>query len=143
MSGDAATSAEERYEKTAAFAWTLRAFEFLETGKLRAEIQEHRPGVRSSHVWGQCPRRGHRIDDWQPLSAVTGLVGRRRSGLAERDANVDVELVDVSCGCGTTHPGAPAGITGCGVSFRVEFERTPCQGSSDFCRVGSFSIADL
>ena len=124
MSGDAATSAEERYEKTAAFAWTSRAFEFLETGKLRAEIQEHRPGVRSSHVWGQCPRCEHRIDDWQPLSAVTGLVGRRRSGLAERDANADVELVDVSCGCGTTHPGAPAGTTGCGISFRVEFERT-------------------
>jgi hypothetical protein len=90
-----------------------------------AEIQEHRPGVRSSHVWGLCPLCEHRIDDWQRLSAVTGLVGRRRSGLAERDANADVELVDVSCGCGTTHPGAPAGTTGCGVSFRVEFERTP------------------
>src|SRR5205807_1522904 len=123
MNGDTATPPEERYEKTAAFVWTVRAFELLETGNLRAEIQEHRPGVRSSHVWGQCPRCEHRIDDWQPLSAVTGLIGRRRSGLADRDA--DVELVDVSCGCGTTHPGAPPGTTGCGVSFRVEFERLP------------------
>jgi hypothetical protein len=40
-------------------------------------IHERRPGVRWSHVSGECPRCGHSIDDWQPLSAVTGLVGGR------------------------------------------------------------------
>jgi hypothetical protein len=38
MSGDPGTGSEERYEKTTAFVWTERAFEFLETGKLQAEI---------------------------------------------------------------------------------------------------------
>ncbi|MGH3928245.1 MAG: hypothetical protein ACRDS9_24355 [Pseudonocardiaceae bacterium] len=77
MGGDVGIASEERYEKTTAFVWTERAFELLETGKLRAEIQERRAGVRWSHMWGQCPRCGHRIDDWRPLSAVTGLVGGR------------------------------------------------------------------
>ncbi|MDQ3152790.1 MAG: plasmid pRiA4b ORF-3 family protein [Actinomycetota bacterium] len=38
---------------------------------------------------------------------------------------MDVEPVDIGCGCGTTHPGAPADTTGCGVSFRVELEPVP------------------
>ena len=125
MSGDAGTAASgEHYEKTTAFGWTERAFEFLETGKLRAEIQQHRPDVQWSHVWGECPRCGHHIDDWQPLSAVTGLVGGRRPDSAARAA-ADVEPVDIGCGCGTTHPGAPADTTGCGVSFRIELEPVP------------------
>ncbi|GHG88864.1 hypothetical protein GCM10018780_07650 [Streptomyces lanatus] len=33
-----------------------------------------------------------------------------------------VVTVDVTCGCGHTHAGAPEGTTGCGVSFRVELE---------------------
>lgn len=124
MSEDAGTGSEERYEKTTAFGWTKRAFELLESKKLWAEIQERQPGVRWSHVWGDCPRCGHRIDDWQPLSAVTGLVGGRRSHSDVRDP-VDVEPVDVGCGCGSTHPGAPEDTTGCGVSFRVELEPVP------------------
>jgi hypothetical protein len=124
MSGDVETASEEHYEKTTAFLWTERAFELLEIGKLRAEIQERRPGVRWSHVWGQCPRCAHQIDDWQPLSAVTGLLGGRRKGSAARDT-ADVELVDIGCGCGTTHPGAPSDMTGCGVSFRIELEPVP------------------
>lgn len=124
MSGDAGTASEERYEKTTAFVWTERAFELLEVGNLQAEIQERRPGMRWSHVWGECPRCRHRIDDWQPLSAVTGLVGGRRPDSAARDT-VDVEPVDIGCGCGTTHPGAPGDITGCGVSFRIELEPIP------------------
>ena len=124
MSGDAGTGSEDRYEKSTAFVWTERAFELLQTGKLQAKIQEFRPGVRWSHVWGECPRCGHHIDDWQPLSAVTGLVGVRRPDSAARN-NVDVEPVDVDCGCGTTHPGAPDDTTGCGVSFRIELEPIP------------------
>jgi len=125
MSGDAGIASEERYEKTTAFVWTERAFELLETGKLRAEIQEPRAGARWSHVWGQCPRCGHYIDDRQPLSAVTGLVGSRRPETFTHNIVVDVEPVDVGCGCGTTHSGAPADTTGCGVSFRIELEPIP------------------
>jgi hypothetical protein len=124
MIEDAETASDKRYEKITAFEWTERAFELLGTGKLGAEIQQRRPGVRWSHVWGQCPRCGHRIDDWQPLSAVTGLVGGRRPDFAADDT-ADVETVDIGCGCGTTHPGAPADTTGCGVSFRIELEPVP------------------
>ncbi len=125
MSEDAEIASEERYEKTTAFGWTERAFELLEAGTLRAEIRQHGTGVRSSHVWGQCPRCGHRIDDWQPLSAVTGRVGRQPDAAARDTADVEPVDIDIGCGCGTTHPGAPADTTGCGVSFRIELEPIP------------------
>jgi hypothetical protein len=128
MSEDASGDSGQRYEKTTAFVWTERAFEFLQIGRLRAEIQQSHPGVEASHVWGQCPRCGHHVDDWQPLSAVTGLIGSRRPNSAVRDTT-DIETVDVGCGCGTVHPGAPADTTGCGVSFRIEFEPGPRQES--------------
>jgi hypothetical protein len=104
--------------------WTERAFKFLEIGRLHAEIQQRRPGVRVSHVWGTCPRCEHRIDDWQPLAAVTGLVGGRRLDSVGLDT-ADVEPIDISCGCGATHLGAPPDTTGCGVSFRIELEPIP------------------
>jgi hypothetical protein len=63
-------------------------------------------GLFKSHGWGQSPRCGHRIDDWQPLSAVTGVVGGRRPDSAAHD-NSDIEPVDIGCGCAsptTVHP---------------------------------------
>lgn len=124
MSEDAGADSAQRYKKTTAFVWTERAFEFLQTGRLRAEIQQPRRGVKVSHVWGRCPRCEHHVDDWQPLSAVTGQIGSRRPDSTAR-GTTDVEAVDVGCGCGTVHPGAPAGTSGCGVSFRIEFELVP------------------
>lgn len=112
----------QQYEKTTAFVWTERAFELLETGRLSAEIQQPSPGVEASHVWGKCPRCGHDVDDWQPLSTVTGLIGSRGPDSAA-PGTVAVETVDISCGCGIVHPGAPDDTTGCGVSFRIEFEQ--------------------
>jgi hypothetical protein len=124
MTEDAATASQDQYERTTAFRWTEHAFALLEIGKLHAEIQQPRPGVRVSHVWGPCPRCGHPLDDWQTLSAVTGLVRSRRPDSAAHDTS-DVEPIDVGCGCGMTHPGAPPDTTGCGVSFRIELEPIP------------------
>lgn len=115
MSAEPATG----YEQTTAFEWTERAFELLAEGRLQAEIHRLLPGVLSAHVWGQCPRCRHQLDDWQALSAVTGSVTSRRPGSDPLD---DVTVVDIDCGCGTVHAGAPGGTTGCGVSFRVELE---------------------
>ncbi len=123
MDGEGKSGAAERYERTTAFVWTQRAFDLLEAGTLRAEIRQPRPGVRTSHVWGPCPRCGHDIDDWQPLSAVTGVV--RRTGSEIGSAPAAAEVIDIGCGCGTTHADAPGGVTGCGVSFRVELEPVP------------------
>lgn len=128
MTKDAGADGTPRYEKTTAFGWTERAFELLEAGQLRAEIERPHPGVRASHVWGQCPRCGHHIDDRQPLSAVTGLTGSRRPESSAADT-ANVEVIDVDCGCGSVHADAPADITGCGVSFRVEFETVSPQES--------------
>ena len=79
---------------------------------------------------GECPRCygcGHEIDDRQTLTAVTNLMGREwRLAKPGHDQDTDQQAgpefvpVDVSCGCGQAHSGAPAGSTGCGVSFRVE-----------------------
>jgi hypothetical protein len=121
MTEDAHSASEDRYEKTTAFAWTEHAFALLGTGKLHAEIQQSRAGVRVAHVWGLCPRCGHHLDDWQTLSAVTGLIGTRRPDSAAH-TSAAVEPIDVDCGCGMTHPDAPPDTTGCGVSFRVELE---------------------
>ena len=55
---------------------------------------------------GQSPRCGHRINDWQPLSAITGVVGGRRPDSAAHD-NSDIEPVDIGCGCASptaVHP---------------------------------------
>lgn len=70
----------------------------------------------------------HPLDDRQTLTAVANLPGggwrgvdvdsRTQSG---REAAEPMFYdVDVSCGCGDSHHGAPMGTTGCGVSFRVE-----------------------
>jgi len=129
MDSHAQVGSDELYQKTTGFEWTERAFELLGSGELWAEIQHHQGG-QWAHVWGRCPRCGHRIDDWQPLSAVTGLLGgrRTRSGTHETES---VEPVDVGCGCGTNHPGAPDGVTGCGVSFRIELEPVPTHDPAD------------
>lgn len=108
------------YERTTAFIWTERAFDLMQQGKLHAEVKEGRPGVLTSHTWGECPRCGDHLDDWQPLSAVTGLLGNRGRESVRRTADIEPIEVDVSCGCGTVHPGAQADTPGCGVSFRIE-----------------------
>ena len=121
--------ADVPYEESVEYAWTEKAFGMLESGALRGEVVS-RDGVARSRVWGPCPRCqecGHEIDDRQTLTAVTNLMGREWRA-ATRDHGQDdggeagpvFVSVDVSCGCGKSHLGGPAGSTGCGVSFRVE-----------------------
>ncbi|MCI3271489.1 hypothetical protein [Streptomyces cylindrosporus] len=110
----------EPWESTPDFKWTDRAYDLLEQDLLHAEVKVN-DGVLSTRVWGNCPRCAGRLDDGQVLTAV-GLFSpiRGRIGAEAAALNAPVVVVDVTCGCGLAHTGAPAGVTGCGVSFRVE-----------------------
>ena len=82
-------------------------------------------GVVSAHVWGTCPRCGHELNIQKTLSTpIAGLREGRGlwAALTRRDVPVAPgipDAVEVGCGCGHTHPGAPEQVTGCGVSFRL------------------------
>lgn len=105
----------------------------LERGELHGEVISSR-GIVRSRVWGPCPRCRHVIDDRQTLTAVANLPGGGwRYAPAPRPESLAAEPVffdvDVSCGCGTSHPGAPAEATGCGVNFRVELPAQSAESS--------------
>jgi hypothetical protein len=113
-----------RYEESIASKWTEIAFEKLKGGELHGEVIASR-GIVRSRVWGECPACGHHLDDRQTHTAVTSAFGGEWRGPAHGDddsgeAGPAYCEVDVSCGCGHAHPGAPADRTGCGASFRVE-----------------------
>jgi hypothetical protein len=114
------------YEESTAFWLTEKAFEELENGVLHGEVIISR-GIVRSHVWGECPACAHHLDDRQTHTAVTGVFGGEWRGTTREngDTGQSYHQVDVSCGCGHTHPGAPAGKTGCGASFRVELLMQP------------------
>ncbi|MGO9081499.1 MAG: hypothetical protein ACLQDY_21075 [Streptosporangiaceae bacterium] len=124
---DAAAPPDEPYHESADYSWTETAFNMLESNDLHGEVVSRDEIVRS-RVWGPCPRCGHDLDDQQTHTAVMGLMGGQSRGPGRTDAGqpdatdtgVPFFPVDVSCGCGDNHPGAPAGQSGCGVSFRVE-----------------------
>jgi len=116
------TPGDEPYRESVDYEWTEKAFAMLENGDLHGEVAS-RGRVIGSRVWGSCPRCSHALDDRQTLTAVTSLMSaewRGPGGRGGENAGPEFFSVDVSCGCGESHPGAPAGVTGCGVSFRVE-----------------------
>jgi hypothetical protein len=123
------------YQESTDFAWTEQAFGMLERGELRGEVVSDR-GIIRARVWGPCPRCGHGLDDRQVLTAVANLPSdswryapwRTRSGT--ESAVPTFREVDVSCRCGSSHPGAPEETTGCGVSFRVELPVRPAKPGS-------------
>ena len=128
---------DDPYHESTDYAWTEMAFDMLERHDLQGEVLV-RDGIIWSRVWGPCPRCRHTLDDRQTHTAVTNLMGgewRRPAdaGLSPPGADgtgLTFFPVDVSCGCGNSHPGAPAGQTGCGVSFRVELSLQLASGSS-------------
>jgi hypothetical protein len=109
------------YENTADEAWAQRALEFFRSRQLQVEAFDTE-GVVSAQVWGTCPRCGHELDVQMTLSApvVTWRGGWSRSGRG--NAFGVPAHVEVGCGCGLTHAGAPEQVTGCGVSFRLPTE---------------------
>ena len=130
------TRPDEPYQESTGYSWTEKAFAMLERGDLQGEAAS-RDGVVSSRLRGPCPRCRHVLDDRQTHTALAGLTGgqSRWPGGAGPGQPGDSEAgpaffpVDVSCGCGDSHPGAPAGTAGCGVSFRVELPLRPARGS--------------
>jgi hypothetical protein len=127
MVADAPPPLDQPYQESADYGWTENAFGLLERDELHGEVIS-RDGVTRSRVWGPCPRCDHALDDQQTHTAVTSLMSGewrtwttvRTSEPGDDDHDAVYFPVDVSCGCGHGHPGAPAGKTGCGVSFRVE-----------------------
>ena len=125
MTGKETSPGHRRYEESTALEWTEKAFEKLEDGKLSGEvIISH--GIVRSRVWGECPCCEHQLDDRQTHTGVTGVFGGEWRGTTRghestrAGAQPIYHQVDVSCGCGHVHQGAPADKTGCGASFRVE-----------------------
>ncbi len=125
MSAASAPPPDEPYQELADYSWTEKAFGMLERDDLHGEVVSREEIIRS-RVWGRCPRCRHALDDQQTHTAVTNLMERRGRSAARTGQPADEDTgpaffpVDVSCGCGASHPGTPPGKTGCGVSFRVE-----------------------
>jgi hypothetical protein len=110
----AAEGADVPYQVSTAFRWTERAFHLIESGRIQADMVVGE-GVVTATIGGPCPRCGHQFVDRQVGQAVTAVRGGHRGEPLPRTA-----VIDVSCGCGETHTGAPGEITGCGVAFRVQ-----------------------
>lgn len=104
------------YREAEDFEWTEKAYDLIEAGSLKATVtqREHR---YYALIEGECPRCGHQLKFTIPISGLVRAGGVRGSGEPVGHVNVDVV-----CGCGANHPGAPIMNGGCGVAFRVEFE---------------------
>ena len=132
MTGSAAAP-DQPYHESTDYSWTETAFHMLEHDDLQGEVVISQDGVVRSRVWGPCPRCRHVLDDRQTHTAVTNLMGGEWRGPSvsgpgqpgDSDPGPQYFPVDISCGCGDSHSGAPAGTTGCGVSFRVELAVQP------------------
>jgi len=110
----AAEQADVPYQVTTAFQWTERAFHMIESGGLLVGVVAA-DGVVTATVGGPCPRCSHQLLDRQVGHAVTEVRGGHGGESLPRTV-----VVDVSCGCGEAHSGAPEQVTGCGVAFRVQ-----------------------
>ncbi|MGV1004106.1 MAG: hypothetical protein ACOYEV_04900 [Candidatus Nanopelagicales bacterium] len=88
------------------YTWSVAAFEAIQNGTLTRRL--HRGGGDLvASVAGLCPRCADQID-WSRTVAASAVVGVLR--------------LEVICGCEQVHPGAPSGITGCGVGFHIDLQ---------------------
>ncbi len=117
-------AAEVAYENTADETWARQALDLYKRGELQVRAFDTE-GVVSAQAWGTCPRCGHELNVQLTLSIPIASVRGGRglwSALTGRDVPAPVGVPDsmeVGCGCGHAHPGAPGQATGCGVSFRL------------------------
>jgi hypothetical protein len=124
---------EVAYENIADEASARAAFGLYQDRQLQVQAFDTE-GVVSAQVWGTCPRCGHELNTQMTIS--TPIVGLREGrGLWAEWTRRDIpttpgipDTVEVGCGCGRAHPGAPEQVTGCGVSFRLPTTPpdTPC-----------------
>jgi hypothetical protein len=111
MSDAAGPRSEVAYENTAERVWADRARALYEQRRVQVAAFETE-GVVSAQVWGPCPRCGHDLDVQLTLNTpIPGMRGPRSKSIPP--------TVEVGCGCGHSHPGAPEKVLGCGVSFRI------------------------
>jgi hypothetical protein len=117
-------STEVAYENIADETSAQKALDFYRRRELQVRAFDTE-GVVSAQVWGTCPRCGHEMNIQMTLSTpIAGLRGGHGlwTTLTHRAASANSgkpDTVEVACGCGRTHPGAPEQVTGCGVSFRL------------------------
>ena len=119
-----ASAAEVAYENTADEAWARKALDLYRRRQLQVQAFGTE-GVISAQTWGTCPRCGHELNVQQTLN--TPIASSRGSRglwavLTRREVPAAAgipDAVEVGCGCGHAHPGAPKEVTGCGVSFRL------------------------
>jgi hypothetical protein len=124
MTDGGMSGAGVEYENSANGASARKAIDFYQRGRLHVRAFDAE-GVVSAQVWGTCPRCGHDLNVQMTLSAPV-VIARGGFGLwatlTGRQAPSPTgipDTVEVGCGCGHYHPGAPAQVTGCGVSFRL------------------------
>jgi hypothetical protein len=119
-----APATEAAYENTADEVWARQAFDLYQRCQLQV-MAFKTEGVVSAQVWGSCPRCGHDLNVQMTLNAPIASLraGRGLWATLTRQDAPDApgipDTVEVGCGCGHTHPGAPEQVTGCGVSFRL------------------------
>jgi hypothetical protein len=106
------------YENTAGEDVAQKALDFYQRRELQVAAF-NTDGVISAQVWGTCPRCGHSLDIQMTLSApvVTWRGGWKPMG--RKDPSDVPDNLEVGCGCGLVHTGAPENVTGCGASFRL------------------------
>jgi hypothetical protein len=109
--------ADVGYELTAADDWTQRALALYQSGQLRI-APFNTDGVISVQVWGACPRCPHSVDVQMTLTAPVIAFRGGLSRVGRNDAGIP-PYIEVGCGCGLAHDGAPEHVTGCGVTFRL------------------------
>jgi hypothetical protein len=99
---------DDSYQVSSDYVWTKAAYEELTEGShLRGEVIS-RDGVMASHVWGQCPRCRHFLDDRQTLTALTSLMGVRGTGSGPSGKPVAASIRDHQSAVRSPLAGRPA-----------------------------------
>lgn len=118
MNDPAGTAGSEvGYEVIADETWAAQALDLYQRRQLQVQAF-NTDGVVSAQVWGTCPRCTHSLDVQMTLSAPLITRGGGWSSIGRKGQEIP-DQVDVGCGCGIAHNGAPENVTGCGVSFRL------------------------